>query len=260
MAGTTLGKLSDTIVLVTVFVRLQFFSVAAFSTFTVAFQPERVLILPLSSRSKFTDLSESSPEVQAVYRDCKIFDDYDGVEDSTALQPRSPEPACKSPYAPSNPPARRSTPTASEASSPSSGTRSSSSTEVELSPEPAPTSSSRLYLPPTPNKDPASPNKDPASPNNDPASPVKEPDFIPYMWDYFETVFLCVLSIHARLSSKEIASILKEKDGSEVDEEDVELKIDELSGEEYGIWETWGAKNLDDSEVQTVLRRLGRIE
>lgn len=80
------------------------------------------------------------------------------------------------------------------------------------------------------------------------------------MWDYFETVFLCVLSIHGRLSSKEIASILKDKDGSEVNEEDVELKIDELSGEEYGIWETWGAKKLDDSEVQIVLRRLGRID
>lgn len=47
---------------------------------------------------------------------------------------------------------------------------------------------------------------------------------------------------------------------SEVNEEDVELKIDELSGEECGIWEAWGVKELDHPEVEAVLRRLGLID
>lgn len=59
------------------------------------------------------------------------------------------------------------------------------------------------------------------------------------------------------MSSKEIASILKEKNGSEVNEEDVDLKIDELSGEEEGIWEAWGAKPSDHSEVEAALKNLG---
>jgi len=124
--------------------------------------------------------------------------------------------------------------------------RSSSSTEVEVTPKPTSRASARLYLPPTPNRN--------------PASPIEEPDFIPYRWDYFEIVSLCVLSIHARLSSKEIASVLSKKMGSEVNEEDVELKIDELSGEECGIWEAWGGKELDHPEVEAVLRRLGLID
>ena len=73
-------------------------------------------------------------------------------------------------------------------------------------------------------------------------------------------MFLCVLSIHERLSSKKIAETLSEKNGSEVNEEDVELKIDELSGEQYGIWEAWGAKDRNNSEVEAVLRRLELID
>ena len=70
-------------------------------------------------------------------------------------------------------------------------------------------------------------------------------------------MILCVLSIHARLSSERIAEILNLKHGSEVNEEDVEMKIDELSGEECGIWEEWGVKEIGDWEVETVLSRLG---
>lgn len=164
-----------------------------------------------------------------------------------ALLPQSRQQSpVASPYTPTSRPSRRSTAAASEQSFSSSEVRSSSSTEVEITPRSGPRSSGRLYLPPTPKKD--------------PASPIESPDFIPYRWDYFETVFLCVLSIHARLSSEKIASVLNQKNGSEVNEEDVELKIDELSGEECGPWEAWGSKERDDEEVKAVLSGLHLID
>ncbi len=186
---------------------------------------------------------ESSPEVQAIYRDCRIFEPCAGTNDSLALLPQSPQSPVTRPHTPTSRRARRSTAAASEQSFASSEVRSSASTEVQVSPESSTRGSAPLYLPPTPYKDPA----------------VESPDFIPYRWDYLETVYLCVLSIHARLSSKNIASVLNKNNGTQVDEEDVEMKIDELSGEEYGIWEAWGSKDHDHSEVKAVLRRLDLI-
>lgn len=66
-----------------------------------------------------------------------------------------------------------------------------------------------------------------------------------------------MLSIYVRLSSGEIATTLQQEIGSQANEEDVEMKIDELSGEQDGDWEVWGAKGLSDPDVIMILGKLG---
>ena len=142
-------------------------------------------------------------------------------------------------------PAKLSTASASKQSSASQASSPSTEASSEASPErDQPSSSARLYLPATPAKVPSSPTE-------------SLDDFVPYAWSHWETTCLCVLSVHGRLPSARIAEVLEHMCGSSADEEDVEMKIDELCGEQCGPWEEWGSKDIEGREVGYVLSRLG---
>ncbi len=194
-----------------------------------------MLISALSSRSFFQNLPKSSPEVQRILQDCNVDQNSTRQTPSTSSQRRArrsaPVPAAGS--------TRRIT--RQSAASASGSGQSSPEPSRQYSPGPAQSSSSGLFLP--------------VNHAGNLSSPPDNPNFDPYDWSYIEVQYLCVLSIHARLPSRDIANVLSTEFVTRISEEDVEMMIDELSVEVHGEWELWGAKSIDDVDVDRILRR-----
>ncbi|KAI9881527.1 MAG: hypothetical protein M1830_000090 [Pleopsidium flavum] len=191
-----------------------------------------------SAWSFFKNMPESSPEVQLILQDCDV--DQRATRQTTSSS--SPHHARQPANVPAAGPSTRRTTRQSAAAATSSGESSSESIH-QSSPDPGQSSSSGLFLPVN--------HAENISPSPD------NPNIDRYDWSYAEIQYLCVLSIHARLPARDIANVLSTEFVTHISEEDVEAQIDKLSVEEYGEWELWGAKSIDDADVSRMLSDCG---